>query len=82
MAKATESVCKNLEIRINQVADIAVIKMEERTKEIEKKLRATEQEIDKVKKQIYYESGFRKFFFWATPVLLLAQTVMLILMSL
>jgi len=82
MAKATERVCENLERKINQVADIAVIKMEERTKEIEKKLRATEQEIDKVKKQIYYESGFRKFFFWATPVLLLAQTVMLILMSL
>jgi len=32
-------------------------------------------EIDEAKKEIYYERGFRKFFFWATPILLLAQTV-------
>lgn len=32
--------------------------------------------------EIAFESGFRKFFFWATPVLLLAQAVVSVLLLL
>ena len=34
-------------------------------------------EIDKVKDDIYFESGFRKFMFWLSPVLAIAQTIAL-----
>ena len=37
--------------------------------------REAEKEIEKAKDEIAFESGFRKFFFWVTPVLLLAQAV-------
>ena len=41
-----------------------------------------QKEIEKAKDEIRFESGFRKFFFWATPVLLLAQAVVSVLLLL
>lgn len=40
------------------------------------------EEIDKVKDDIYFERGFRKFMFWLSPVLAIAQTVLLIMLAL
>ena len=37
-------------------------------------LKATAQEIERERGDMKIEHGFRKFLFWATPVLLLAQT--------
>ena len=34
-------------------------------------------EIEKVKDDIHFESGFRKFMFWLSPVLAIAQTIAL-----
>jgi len=38
-------------------------------------VQSLEKEVDKAKEEIYYERGFRKFFFWLTPALLLLQSV-------
>lgn len=46
------------------------------------KKKEAEKEIEKAKDEIAFESGFRKFFFWATPVLLLAQAVISVLLLL
>ena len=35
------------------------------------------EEIKKVKDDIYFERGFRKFMFWLSPVLAIAQTIAL-----
>ena len=50
-------------------------KLDEETKEVKK-------EIEQAKSDIYYERGFRKFFFWATPVLLAVQTAISIILLL
>ena len=39
-------------------------------------------EIEKVEDDIYFESGFRKFMFWATPILLFAQSIAMTLLLL
>ena len=55
---------------------------EELTKEVKNKLKDTEKEIEQAKSDIHYERGFRKFFFWATPVLLAVQTAISIILLL
>ena len=39
-------------------------------------------EIEKVEDGIRFESGFRKFMFWATPILLFAQSIAMTLLLL
>ena len=57
-------------------------KIDEETKEVKNKLKDAEKEIEQAKSDIYYERGFRKFFFWATPVLLAVQTAISIILLL
>lgn len=58
--------------------EIFSAKIDEETKEVKNKLKDTEKEIERAKSDIRYERGFRKFFFWATPILLAIQTVITI----
>lgn len=81
-AKATDEVAKVLTKRINDMADDAIKKVNASTASITEKVKATEQEITNVKDDIHFERGFRKFLFWATPILLLAQTVVSIFLLL
>ena len=79
--KATDEAASLLTRRINDAADKAVQKITENAEEITEKVKATEQEIARVKDDIHYERGFRKFFFWATPIMLLIQTVAIIILA-
>lgn len=76
-ARATDEVAILLNRRINEAADKAIAKIYEQTDEISKKVNVASKEVDRVKDDIHFERGFRKFFFWATPVLLLTQTIMI-----
>ncbi len=53
-------------------------KIDEVTEQVKGKLKETEKEIEQAKTDIRYERKFRKFFFWATPILLAIQTVITI----
>lgn len=76
MAKATDEATALLKERIALAADDASEVIDAHTKELTKKVQSLEKEMDKAKEEIYYERGFRKFFFWLTPALLLAQAIM------
>ena len=80
-AKTTDEASLKFNKRINEAADRAIAKIE-LTAETTNKVKSVSKEIDGVKNEIYYERGFRKFFFWATPILLLAQTVVSIFLLL
>ena len=80
--RATDSATKTLNERVNKAADDAVFKMNQQAQSLTQKVRETEKEIEKAKDEIRFESGFRKFFFWATPVLVLAQAVVSVLLLL
>ncbi len=52
----------------------ALGRVDETLDEVRQQLKATAQEIEHERSDMKTERGFRKFMFWATPVLLLAQT--------
>lgn len=81
-AKATDTASVQFNKRINEAAEKAIVKIDELTAETTKKVKALCKEIDNVKDDIHFERGFRKFFFWATPILLFAQTVVSIFLLL
>ncbi|MCM1295825.1 MAG: hypothetical protein NC311_09815 [Muribaculaceae bacterium] len=74
-ARATDEASALFNKRINEAADKAITKIDEQADEISKKVKAASKEIDQAKDDIHFERGFRKFFFWATPVILFAQTI-------
>lgn len=78
--KATEEASELLKEKVTEAADRAKITIEEHSKEITKKVQILEKEIDRVREEIYYERGFRKLFFWMTPVILLAQSILTVIM--
>ena len=82
MAKAIDSATKQLNDRVKEATDKAVLKVSEGTEELIKETRKAKEEIENVEKEIRYESGFRRFMFWFTPVLAVAQTVLLIMLAL
>lgn len=82
MGKAIDSATQLLNDRVKEATDIAVIKVNQCAQSLNKKMRETEEALDEVKHEIRYESGFRKFMFWLSPVLAVAQTVLLIMLAL
>lgn len=60
----------------------ALGQVDETLSEIKKQLKSTAKEIEREREDMRIERGFRKFLFWATPVLLLAQTAACILLLL
>ena len=82
MAKAIDSATKLLNERVKEATDKAVLKVSEGAEELIKETRKAKEEIENVEKEIRFESGFRRFMFWFTPVLAVAQTVLLIMLAL
>lgn len=76
MAKATDEAGDLLKERITEAADDAAFTIDEHSKALTKKVEELQKEVNKAREDIRLERGFRKFFFWGTPVLLLAQAIM------
>lgn len=82
MAKATDEAGELLKERVTEAADDAAFTIDEHAKSMKKKVEALEKEVCKAKEDIRLERGFRKFFFWVTPALLLLQSVMTVMLLL
>ena len=82
MGKAIDSATQMLNDRVKEATDIAVIKMKEGAQEVKEELRKTKEEIRKQREEMQVEGGFRKFMFWATPILLFAQSIAMTLLLL
>ena len=80
--KATDEAVRVMKQSINKMADNAVIAVNESAGKMINEVDKAKKEIEKAKKEIRYESGFRKFMFWLSPVLAVAQTVLLIILAL
>ena len=81
-AKATDEAVRVMKQSINKIADNAVIAVNESAGKMINEVNKAKDEIEKAKKEIRWESGFRKFMFWLSPVLAVAQTVLLIMLAL
>lgn len=82
MAKATDEAGELLKERVTEAADDAAFTIDEHAKSMKKKVEVLEKEVYKAKEDIRLERGFRKFFFWVTPALLLLQSVMTVMLLL
>jgi len=51
-----------------------LLSVKETLSKTQEEIKQTEKAIEKQREDMRMESGFREFLFWATPVLLLAQT--------
>lgn len=60
----------------------ALEQVDETLSEIKEQLKTTAKEIEREREGMKLVHGFRKFMFWATPVLLLVQTITLIFLLL
>ena len=60
----------------------ALEQVDETLSEIKEQLKTTAKEIEREREDMRIDSGFRKFMFWPTPVLLLVQTITLIFLLL
>ena len=76
MAKATDEAGELLKERVTEAADSAAFIIDEHSKALTKKVEELQKEVKRAKDDIRFERGFRKFFFWLTPALLLLQSVM------
>ena len=63
----------------NDMKAEVLLSVKETLSKTQEKIKKTEKAIEKQREDMRMESGFRKFLFWATPVLLLAQTIVLII---
>lgn len=76
-AKATDEAVRVMKQSITKMADNAVIAVNESAGKMISEVNKAKKEIEKVKDDIHFESGFRKFMFWLSPVLSIAQTIAL-----
>ena len=82
MAKATDEAGELLKERVTEAADDAAFIIDEHSKVLTKKVEELQKEVNKAREDIRLERGFRKFFFWVTPALLLLQSVMTVMLLL
>ena len=81
-AAKTERLNENIAMQVRKAVSTSandmkaeiLLSVKETLSKTQEEIRKTEKAIEKQREDMRMESGFRKFLFWATPVLLLAQT--------
>ena len=86
-AAKTERLNENIAMQVRKAVSTSandmkaeiLLSVKETLSKTQEEIRKTEKAIEKRREDMRMESGFRKFLFWATPILLLAQTIVLII---
>ena len=86
-AAKTERLNENIAMQVRKAVSTSandmkaeiLLSVKETLSKTQEEIRKTEKAIEKQREDMRMESGFRKFLFWATPILLLAQTIVLII---
>ena len=87
-AAKTERLNENIAMQVrkavltsaNDMKAEMLLSVKETLSKTQEEIKQTEKAIEKQREDMRMESGFRKFLFWATPVLLLAQTFAILLL--
>ena len=73
-AELSQTIKSEITQTVAEAKNYALKQVDETLDEVRQQLKATAQEIERERGDMKIERGFRKFLFWATPILLLAQT--------
>ncbi len=79
-AEISQTVKSEIIHSLNDMKSYAKQAVDESTQEVKKQLKITAKEIERQREDMNVMGGFRKFMFWATPILLLVQNIILILL--
>ena len=79
----TEKITQEVQTATARAIELAITdfqkKIDESAKQVGVQLKETEKEIIRLKEDVSFERGFRKFLFWATQALLLVQSIIMII---
>ena len=79
----TEKITQEVQTATARAIELAITdfqkKIDESAKQVGVQLKETENEIIRLREDVSFERGFRKFLFWATPALLLVQSIIMII---
>ena len=73
-AEVSQTIKSEITRSVNEVKDYALKQVDETLTEVREQLKTTAKEIERERSDMKLERSFRKVMFWATPILLLAQT--------
>ena len=73
-AEISQTIKREIALSANEVKCYVLQQVDETLTEVREQLKSTAKEIERERSDMKIERGFRKFMFWATPILLLAQT--------
>ena len=73
-AEVSQTIKSEITRSVNEAKDYALQQVDETLTEVREQLKTTAKEIERERSDMKTEHGFRKFMFWATPILLLAQS--------
>lgn len=73
-AEVSQTIKSEIMQTVAEAKNYALGRVDETLGEVRQQLKATVQEIERERSDMKLVHGFRKFMFWATPVLLFAQT--------
>ena len=76
-AEISQTVKSEIGRTVADAKALALEQVDETLSEIKGQLKSTAKEIEREREDMRIERGFRKFMFWATPVLLFVQSVLL-----
>ena len=66
---------KAVSTSVNDMKAEMLINVRETLSKTQEEIRKTEKEMERLRENIRFESGFRKFLLWLTPTLLIVQTI-------
>ncbi len=78
----SEAIKRAITTSASEVKENALKQVDETVSEVKRELKETQKEIERQRDDMKFQHGFRKFLFWATPILLLAQTIAIIITAL
>lgn len=73
-AGVSQAIKSEITRSVNEAKSYALKQVDETLTEVREQLKSTAKEIERERIDMKLEHGFRKFMFWAKPILLLAQT--------
>ena len=81
-AEVSQTIKSEITRSVNDAKTYALKQVDETLAEIREQLKSTAKEIERERSDMKIERGFHKIMFWATPILLLAQTFAIIFLLL
>ena len=77
--QVSQEIAEAMKATADDVTNYAKCEMDKSTEEVKRQIAESAKEIEKQREEMKLQGKFRKFMFWATPILLLVQSIAIII---